>query len=72
MKGRRKAKQLKWSLRAQFEVDASQIMAKRSQIAAHRFLDAALVFGKDFEPTGRLAGDLYTHGRCTSRGSPKA
>ena len=57
MKGRRKVISSKWSLQAQFEVEASRTLANRSKKGANRFLDAALVFGRDFEPTGRLAGD---------------
>jgi hypothetical protein len=57
MKGRRKIKKPKWLLLAQFEVEGRCMTAKRSKKAANRFLDAALIFGKDFEPTGRLAGD---------------
>jgi myo-inositol-1(or 4)-monophosphatase len=56
MKGRRKVTSHRWSLQAQFELEASRTLAKRSNKDAHRFLDAALVFGRDFEPTGRLAG----------------
>lgn len=56
MKGRRKVISHKWSLQAQFELEASCALAKRSKKVAHRFLDAALVFGSDFEPTGVLAG----------------
>lgn len=56
MKGRRKVISHRWSLQAQFEFEVSRTLAKRSDKDAHRFLDAALVFGRDFEPTGRLAG----------------
>ncbi len=56
MKGRRKVISHRWSLQVQFEFEVSRTLAKRSNKDAHRFLDAALVFGRDFEPTGRLAG----------------
>lgn len=56
MKGRRKVVSHRWSLQAQFELEASRALAKRSNKSAHRFLDAALVFGRDFEPTGWLVG----------------
>jgi hypothetical protein len=56
MKGRRKVISHRWSLQAQFELDVSRTLAKRPNKDAHRFLDAALVFGRDFEPIGRLAG----------------
>lgn len=56
MKGRRKVVSHRWSLQAQFELEASRTLAKRSNKDAHRFLDAALVFGRDFEPTGWLVG----------------
>lgn len=56
MKGRRKVINHRWSLQAQFEAEARRTLAKRSKKDAHRFLDAALVFGRSFEPTGRLAG----------------
>ncbi|WP_421138691.1 hypothetical protein [Pseudomonas sp. NFX15] len=57
MKGRRKDIGKKWLLRAQFEVEAKRTLSKRSVKSAQRFLDAALAFGRDFEPIGRLAGD---------------
>lgn len=56
MKGRRKVISHRWSLQAEFELEVSCTLAKRSVKDAHRFLDAALVLGRDFEPTGRLAG----------------
>lgn len=62
MKGRRKVISGRWSLQAQVEVEARRTIENRSKKVAHRFLDTALVFGRDFEPTGRLAGNL--------RGSP--
>jgi myo-inositol-1(or 4)-monophosphatase len=60
MKGRRKVISHKWSLVYQFEAEASRIMAKRSKKGANRFLDAALLFGKEFEPAGRLAGESHS------------
>lgn len=56
MKGRRKVTTSKWFLKVQLEVEAQRMMAKRPNDAAHRFLDAALQFGIEHEPTGRLAG----------------
>lgn len=56
MKGRRKVKTAKWFLKTQFEAEAQRMMADRSSEAAHRFLDAALQFGIEHEPIGRLAG----------------
>jgi hypothetical protein len=56
MKGRRKVKTSKWFLKAQFEAEAQRMMANRSNEAAHRFLNAALQFGIEHEPIGRLAG----------------
>jgi myo-inositol-1(or 4)-monophosphatase len=56
MKGKRKVTSHKWSLQTRFAVEASRALAKRSRAGANRFLDAALVFGKDFEPTGCMAG----------------
>lgn len=56
MKGRRKVTTSKWFLKIQLEVEAQRMMAKRPNDAAHRFLDAALQFGIEHEPTGRLAG----------------
>jgi len=56
MKGRRKVVNQKWSLKVQIEIEANRRMAKRSKKSASRFLDAALVHGKDFEPTGWLVG----------------
>jgi myo-inositol-1(or 4)-monophosphatase len=56
MKGRRKAVSHKWSLQARVVFEAGRALAKRSKAGANRFLDAALAFGKDFEPTGRMVG----------------
>jgi len=56
MKGRRKVKTCKWLLNAQFVVEAQHMSARRSKKAANRFLDAALQFGAEHEPIGRLAG----------------
>lgn len=58
MKGRRKVVSYKWSLQTRFEVEAKRKLAERSKKAEHRFLDAALVFGADFEPIGLLSGGL--------------
>lgn len=60
MKGKRKVKSYRWSLQAQFGLEVSRTLAKRSDKRAQRFLDAALVFGSDFEPTGRLAGGSHS------------
>ena len=64
MKGRRKVKNHKCSLRAQFQIEAIRVLANRSNNGAQKFLDAALAFGRDFEPTGRLAGDSRCHKEC--------
>lgn len=56
MKGRRKIKDPKWALQAQFEVEANRLLANRSKKAAHRFFDAITPLVIDQEPTGRLAG----------------
>ncbi|MNG31089.1 hypothetical protein D3C84_1168340 [compost metagenome] len=56
MKGRRKVSTSKWFLKAQFEGEAQYMKASRSKNGANRFLDAALQFGAELEPTGRLAG----------------
>jgi fructose-1,6-bisphosphatase/inositol monophosphatase family enzyme len=56
MKGRRKVVNHKWSLQALIEVETKRKFERRSKKSAHRFLNAALTFGKEFEPTGRLAG----------------
>jgi len=56
MKGRRKVSTSKWFLKAKFEAEAQRISASRSKNVANRFLDAALQFGAEYEPTGRLAG----------------
>jgi myo-inositol-1(or 4)-monophosphatase len=73
MKGRRKVINHKWSLQALFEVEASRGFAKRSKKSADRFLNAALVFGKEFEPIGRLAGDkkpARAHGAANLERTP--
>lgn len=58
MKGRRKVISHKSSLQGQFEAEAEagRTLVKRSKKNAHRFLDAALVFGGSFEPSGCQAG----------------
>jgi hypothetical protein len=55
MKGKRKVKTAKWLMKDRYVLEAKQILNNRSQ-KAHRFLDAALQSGADFEPIGRLAG----------------
>lgn len=40
---------------ARFQAEARAVLAQRSGNAS-RFLDAALVKGRDIEPVGRLAG----------------
>ncbi len=55
MKGRRKAKTSKWSMKAQFELEAQCLLASRTE-ATSRFLNTALQAGPEHEPTGRLAG----------------
>lgn len=56
MKGRRKVKTSKWFLNAQFEAEAQRLMKNKPYETASRFLDAALQFGIEHEPIGRLAG----------------
>lgn len=56
MKGKRKDKAIKWRFKNSHEVDAQCLLSKRSLKSAHRFLDAALAHGPDFEPLGVLAG----------------
>lgn len=58
MKGKRKVISHKWSFQARVEAEANRMMATRSKNVAQRFLNKALAFGEDFEPTGRLAGHL--------------
>ncbi|CAD2251061.1 hypothetical protein PSEUDT2PL_00021 [Stutzerimonas stutzeri] len=55
MKGRRKVKTFKWSLKAQYEAQARTVLQGRSA-AQGRFLTIALQIGKELEPVGRLAG----------------
>lgn len=59
MKGRRKVTTSKWFLKAQLEAKAKRMVADRHSEAAHRFLDAALHFGIEHEPIGRLAGGMH-------------
>lgn len=56
MNGRRKVHSYKRSLQTRFEIEAKWKLGNISKKAAHRFLDVALVFGADFEPTGLLSG----------------
>ncbi|MFJ3370603.1 inositol monophosphatase family protein [Pseudomonas sp. NPDC086251] len=58
MKGRRKAKTKKWSMKVQFETEAQRLMATRSTNATNRFLDAVVRLGALYETTGRLSGAL--------------
>jgi hypothetical protein len=55
MKGRRKVKTLKWSLKAQYEAQARAVLQGRAA-AQGRFLTKALQSGMELEPVGRLAG----------------
>lgn len=57
MKGRRKVVSHKLLLHALYEAEAKSRLEARSKASANRFLDAALLFGKEFEPIGRLAGE---------------
>lgn len=59
MKGRHKVTTSKWFLKAQVEAKAQCMMANRSNAEAHRFLDAALHYGIEHEPVGRLAGGMH-------------
>ncbi|MNF69942.1 hypothetical protein D3C84_518390 [compost metagenome] len=64
MKGRRKVFGCKWALKSQLVVEANRALAK------NRFLDATLVFGSDFEPAGRLAGDSPSPSERDNRNTP--
>jgi fructose-1,6-bisphosphatase/inositol monophosphatase family enzyme len=64
MKGRRKVISHKWSLQAQFEIEAIRALTNRSNKGAQRFLDAALAFGRDLEPVGWLAGNFRCKDDC--------
>jgi hypothetical protein len=55
MKGRLKVKTLKWSLKAQYEAEAREVLQGKSA-AQGRFLTIAMQNGKELEPVGRLAG----------------
>ncbi len=55
MKGKRKVITSKWRLAEQFKAEAQRLLSARSA-RAHRFLDAALVEGRDLEPVGALGG----------------
>lgn len=55
MKGKRKVKTTKWRIAEQFKAEAQWFLGRRSA-RANRFLDVALSAGKEFEPTGWLAG----------------
>ncbi|MNI91520.1 hypothetical protein D3C73_1491980 [compost metagenome] len=70
MKGRRKVFGCKWALKSQLVVEANRALAKKSKKAANRFLDATLVFGSDFEPAGRLAGDSPSPSERDNRNTP--
>ncbi|MCY1429806.1 hypothetical protein PS726_01872 [Pseudomonas fluorescens] len=55
MKGKRKVKTKKWQVAEQFKAAAQAALRARSA-RANRFLDAALLAGRDLEPVGLLAG----------------
>lgn len=55
MKGRRKAKTLKWQMKAVFEAEARAKLLTRSAKQA-RFLELSVGSGKMLEPIGLLAG----------------
>ena len=42
-------------MKDQLETEATLMLEHRSHKASHRFLDAALTFGVEHEPTGLLA-----------------
>lgn len=58
MKGKRKTKTTKWTMKFQFETEAHRSMISRSRKASNRFLDVALQVDAYCEPTGRIAGVL--------------
>ena len=58
MKGKRKAKTIKWLMKDQFEREARLMLRKRSRDASNHFLDAAAIFGVEHEPVGLLTGKL--------------
>jgi hypothetical protein len=55
MKGRRKVKTQKWSVKLALETLAREQLQNRSELRG-RFLDIAVQTGKELEPVGRLAG----------------
>lgn len=55
MKGRRKVKTSKWSIKIGLEAEARKFLQGRSERQG-RFLDAAALNGQEMEPTGRLCG----------------
>lgn len=55
MKGRRKVKTSKWSMKIDLEVETRKFLQGRSGRQG-RFLDAASRNGQEMEPTGRLCG----------------
>ncbi|MBS3958858.1 MAG: hypothetical protein KGZ52_05600 [Xanthomonadaceae bacterium] len=55
MKGKRKVKTKKWQVAEHFK-DAAQAALRARSARANRFLDAALLAGRDLEPVGLLAG----------------
>uniref|UniRef100_UPI001F14D149 hypothetical protein n=1 Tax=Pseudomonas viridiflava TaxID=33069 RepID=UPI001F14D149 len=67
MKGRRKAKTLKWQIKALTEVEAREKLQCRSAQRG-RFLDLAL--DNVLEPVGRLAGSFDVLRRPSTGSSP--
>ena len=55
MKGKRKVKANQWQVAEHFKAEAQAALGARSP-RANRFLDAALMAGRDLEPVGLLAG----------------
>lgn len=65
MKGRRKLRTHKWQMKAAFEAEARELVARRSANKT-RFLDAAHQKGRELEPIGWLAGEFKTHNELDS------
>ena len=56
MKGRRKVKTLKWSMKAVFSAEARSVLQSRCKGQQAGLLEIAAQKGRDMEPVGRLAG----------------
>ncbi|CRL51612.1 hypothetical protein [Pseudomonas sp. URMO17WK12:I11] len=71
MKGKRKVKMNQWLLAEQFQVEAQAVLRARTARAS-RFLDIALVAGRDVEPVGLLAGGRTATSTCIHQRSQPA